>query len=357
MLYKAYGSTGKKISAVSFGAMRFDNPTDIDANADIVLHAYRQGINYFDTAPYYCDDQSEDIVGAAARQMKPGTFYLSTKCSSSSGDELRKSLERSLQRLGAQRIDVFHIWCVLQPEQWRQRKSGGAVAAALKAKEEGLISHVAISSHMAGEDIAEVLAEGVVEGVTLGYSAINFPYRQKALDAAGKAKVGVVAMNPLAGGLIAWNAERFDFLKAADDADVVSAAIRFVISQPAITSALVGFTTKAHVDQAVAGMANFKPYAAAHMEAVKRRIESSFDGLCTGCGYCLPCPQGVEIPKLMDAYNHKILKGEPLADRLRWHWDLTPAAAEACTGCGACLEKCTQHLPIVERLKEMANTE
>lgn len=353
MFCKTYGKTGLKISAVSFGAMRFANAQDIDANAEVVLHAYRKGINYFDTAPFYCDDHSEDIVGVAVRQMKPGTFYVSTKCGSASGSELRESLERSLKRLHVEKIDFFHIWCIIQPEQWAQRKSGGAVAEAIKARQEGLIGHLAVSSHMTGGQIGEIIKEGLFEGVTLGYSAINFPYRQAALDIAGAAGLGVVAMNPLAGGLIAWNADRFRFLRAADDADTVAAAIRFVVSQPSITSALVGFTTKAHVDQAVAGMENFTPHTAGHVQAVRQRIESSFDGLCTGCGYCLPCPQGVEIPKLMDAYNHKLLGGDSLADRLRWQWHLKPAAAGMCNQCGACQAKCTQQLPIMERLEEI----
>jgi hypothetical protein len=101
-------------------------------------------------------------------------------------------------------------------------------------------------------------------------------------------------------------------------------------------------------------MQHFTPYPAAHIAAVKKHIEASFDGLCTGCGYCLPCPQGVEIPSLMDAYNHKLLGGDSFVNRLRWHWELKPAAADKCNQCGACLTQCTQQLPIVERLAEIS---
>jgi predicted aldo/keto reductase-like oxidoreductase len=163
-------------------------------------------------------------------------------------------------------------------------------------------------------------------------------------------------MNPLGGGLIPRNAARLAFLKGPQDRDVVQAAIRFNVSQPAITAALVGFSSEREVDEAVAAVEHFEPYPAAHIEQVKAGIGASFDGFCTGCGYCLPCPAGVEIPKLMDAFNSKILDGSDAAitDRLKWHWGLAPDAAAACSDCGACETACTQHLPIRDRLKAIA---
>ena len=114
---------------------------------------------------------------------------------------------------------------------------GGAVDEALKAKGEGLIKHLAVSSHLQGDQIREILAEGPLEGVTLGYSAINFPYRQAAIDAAGEMGLGVVTMNPLGGGLIPNNAEKFDFIRTEADESVVAAALRFNISQAPVSSA------------------------------------------------------------------------------------------------------------------------
>ncbi len=357
MLHKEYGSTGAMISAVSFGGMRFANPEDHDANAAVVLHAYRKGVNYFDTAPYYCKDQSEDIIGAAVREMDRSKVYLSTKCMASDGGELRESLERSLKRMRTEWIDFFHIWCIVKPEAWAKRKAGGAVAAAIKAREEGLIRHLAVSSHLAGEDLRDLLAEGVFEGVTLGYCALNFPYRQAAIDAAGEMALGVMTMNPLGGGLIPQYAERFDFIRSDRDDSVVAAAIRFNISQPAVTSALVGFTTTEHVDQAVAAVANFRPYPASHIKAMREKILDSFESFCTGCGYCLPCPEGVDIPRLMDSYNLKLLgqDDKQILSRLKEHWSTSPDAAAACSLCGQCEDRCTQHLPIRDRMKYIAN--
>lgn len=357
MWYKSYGKTEKRISVVSFGAMRFANPEDIEGSAKVVLHAHRRGINYFDTAPGYCKDKSEDIVGAAVKQMKPGTFYVSTKSMAADGGELRKSLERSLTRLNVPTINFFHIWCLVRPEHWQQRVDGGAVAAALKAREEGLIEHLVVSSHLPGSALRQVLQAGVVEGVTLGYCALNAPYRQEAVDAAGKMSLGVVTMNPLGGGVIPQNARRFACLQGPGDPSVVAGAIRFNVSQRAVTSALVGFSSISQVDEACDAVDNFMPYDSSRLESIRRQLGTSIGPLCTGCGYCLPCPAGVAIPKMMDAFNMRILQGtdpKNIKDRLKWHWHLAPADAQTCTLCGACEQRCTQSLPIRERLREIA---
>jgi len=356
MLYKPYGRTGEDVSAISFGGMRFDKPENIEQNAEIVLYAHSKGINYFDTAPMYCGDKSELIMGAALKQLKRDEFHISTKSNKASPENLRFELERSLERLNVDYIDFYHIWCIVTPEGWRERLDRGAVDEAVKARDEGLIRHVVVSSHLQGDQLGKVLEEGPFDGVTLGYSAINFPFRQQAVDTAGEMGLGVVTMNPLAGGLIPRNAERFDFIRSEDDESAVAAALRFNVSQEAITSALVGFTTREHIDQACAAVENFAPYRPDHIASVQERIAESFDGLCTGCGYCLPCPAGVEIPKFMDSYNQMILSGGRPADllgRMRWHWELHGDRAGLCTRCGACLERCTQHLDICDRLEEI----
>ncbi len=85
MWQKPYGRTGKRISVIGFGGMRFTDPDNIDASAELVLYAHSKGINYFDTAPYYCKDKGEDIFGVAMKQMAPGSFYDTTKCASRKG--------------------------------------------------------------------------------------------------------------------------------------------------------------------------------------------------------------------------------------------------------------------------------
>ncbi len=227
MWCKPYGKTSKDISVVSFGAMRFANPEDVKSNADLVLYAHDKGVNYFDTAPGYFDGQSETILGAAFEQMRRESFYCSTKCMAADGMHFRKSLETSLARMKVEYIDFFHIWCIMRPQQWQERKDGGAVAELLKAKQEGLVSHAVVSIHLSGPQSRQVLEEDFIEGVTLPYNALNFPFRAEAVDCAGERNLGVVTMNPLGGGMIPNNADQLEFIKGPNDKSVVQAAIRF----------------------------------------------------------------------------------------------------------------------------------
>lgn len=357
MLYRPFGRTGKQLSAISFGGMRFRQPDDLDANAELLLQAHRLGINYFDTAPVYCADRSEDIFGHALSRLPRDSFFVSSKCSRAKGSDLRKSLERSLKRLQTDRIDFYYIWHLMSGEDWQKRQRDGAVAAALKARDEGLIGHLLCSSHMPGTALADVLAENVFEGVLLGYNALNFPYRRAAVAMAGRLGIGVATMNPLAGGLIPGNPDRFAFLKNGPDDDVVSAALRFNLSHPAVTTALVGFSSVEEISQAVAGIEHFTPLTTEQQNRISPNIDRRFDALCTGCGYCLPCPAGIPIPEFLDSYNQVLLSREKegvAMNRLRLQWGLKAEQAHCCTACGACETRCTQHLPIIERLKRMA---
>jgi predicted aldo/keto reductase-like oxidoreductase len=358
MWTKPYGTTGKNISAVSFGGMRFGQPDDIDAMAEMVHYAHGKGINYFDTAPGYFNGQSEKIMGQAFKHMPRESFYASTKSMKADGDEMREQLETSLKHMNIDTVDFFHIWCIVTLDAWKDRLERGAVAAALKAKEEGLVNHVVVSSHLPGEQLSQVINEGPFEGVLLGYCAVNFPYRERTVQLAGERKLGVMTMNPLAGGAIPENPERFDFIRGEHDANVVEAAIRFNVSNPHVTSALVGFSTKEQVDQAVAAVENFHPYPAEHVDAIRAKVQDSFNDLCTGCGYCLPCPQDLDVPKLMDAHNVSTLSGGDMtaADgRLKYHWFSSAGDPAECSQCGLCESRCTQHLPIRERMGHLAD--
>lgn len=356
MLYRPFGKTGKEVSAVAFGGMRFAEPQNLEKSSEILLHAHSLGVNYFDTAPVYCGDRSEDIFGHALSQLPRDSYMLSSKCSRHTADDFRRSLERSLTRLKVDQLDIFYVWHLMNPEDWEKRKVGGAIEAALKAKEEGLIKQLFCSSHMEGDAIAKVLNEGIFEGVLLGYNALNFPYRQIAVDEAGQRNLAVVTMNPLGGGLIPRNPERFDFLKTEAAPDVVSGALHFNMSQQAISTALVGISSKEDVDAAVAAANSFVPYSDAQRNELQSHISEAFGGLCTGCGYCLPCPVEIPIPKFLDSYNQKLLGGgdEAILNRFRMHWGINAQQAADCIACGACEERCTQHLPIIERLADMA---
>ena len=349
MIYREYGNTGVEVSALGFGGMRFANPDDIDGMAEVVLHAHQQGISYFDTAPGYCGDKSELIMGAAIKEMKKSgkPFVVSTKSMKSDGDEVRKQIETSLERFNLDSIDFFNCWYVLTLEAWAERKEKGAVAAILKAKEEGLIKHAVFSTHLPGPQIAEVIKEGYFEGVTLGYSAINFPYREEGIASAADHKMGVVIMNPLAGGMIPQSPESFEFLKVRDGQSVIDGALQFLYSDPRITTTLVGFRSKEDVNEAVASIEGFESYTEEELQKVKAGVSGELNTLCTSCKYCKDCPEDIPVWAFVESANHLVLQGEAkVADRLKNYWGVDESLIDKCIQCGQCEAACTQKLPI-----------
>ena len=359
MLYREYGQTGKKVSLLGFGGMRFANIDNHDECIATMVAAAEGGVNYFDTAPGYFEIKSETVFGKAFAEFRRRglPFYSATKTFASTPDAIRREIDAQLKRLDVPAIDFYHIWCITSVDGWQSRKKDGALQTFLKLKDEGLIRHVCVSSHLINDEIKELLMEGVFEGVLFGYSAYNFQSRQAAFDAIREKKLGAVIMNPLGGGLIARYPEKFSFLCRPGE-DTVTAALHFLWDHPDISNVLVGFETAAQVQQALAALEGYQPRTEAELAEVKSRALDSFEGICTGCAYCDNCPEGIPIPKLMDAYNQKIINKEQNTDhignRLRWHWSLDRSIAGKCTACGQCEEACTQHLNIINSLKEIS---
>jgi len=358
MIYREYGKTGEKVSLLGFGGMRFKNVDDHDECVRLMVAAAEGGVNYFDTAPGYFETRSETVYGKGFAEMrKRGLPYLcATKTFESTESGIRKEIEAQLKRLNIDCIDFYHIWCILSLENWEGRKKDGILKSFAKLKEEGLIRNICISSHLIKDEIKELLMEDVFEGVLFGYSAYNFNARQAAFDAIKAKKLGAVVMNPLGGGVIPQHPELFNFIRR-DGEGVVAAALRVLWDHPEITSTLVGFDTIEHLREALEAMEGYKPRTKAELDAVKAKAGASFEGLCTGCGYCDNCPSGIPIPCYMDTYNQKLLdkkNKDPVGDRLKWHWGLDRSGAAKCTACGLCEKACTQHINIIERLKEIA---
>lgn len=361
MIYKEYGKTGKKVSALGFGGMRFhkdEYDKDPEICAQIVRYANEKGINYFDTAPGYCDDQSEKIFGLAFKNM-PGQFYVSTKSMISSdqtADAVRARCEASLKRMNVQKINFFHMWCILNLGQYKRVMApGGPYEGALKLKEEGLIDHICISTHANGSEIRQIVEEDRYEGILLGYNATNFAFRQEGIEAAYHQKMGVVTMNPLGGGMIPDNPKFYSYLNDGTTDTLAQAALRFNISHKEISVVLAGMGSKAEIDENILAAQSYTELTSGKLDELKKHLNSSLDKLCTGCGYCDSCPVEIPIPKMMDAYNMKVITsdGNEITNRLKWHWGIKKNLAGKCTQCGKCERLCTQHLPIMDRLKEI----
>jgi len=362
MIYREYGQTGKKVSLLGFGGMRFKNVDDHDECIRMIVAAAEGGINYFDTAPGYFETRSETVFGKGLAELRKRNlpYFTATKTFLSTESGIRNEIEAQLKRLNVSAIDFYHIWCITSLENWQARKKDGILQTFRKLKEEGLIRHICISSHLIKNEIRELLMEGVFEGVLFGYSAYNFKTRQEAFDAIREKKLGAVVMNPLGGGVIPQHPEKFSFLyrSGAPGGNIVAESLRFLWDHPEISVTLVGFETIEQVQETLQAMEGYKPRTQAELEEVKLKADASFDGICTGCAYCDNCPAGVPIPELMDTYNQKLFAKpgdkDPIGDRLKWHWNLDRSAAAKCTGCGQCEAACTQHINIIERLREIA---
>ncbi|GAB6086385.1 aldo/keto reductase [Alkaliphilus crotonatoxidans] len=361
MEYREYGKTGKKVSVIGFGGMRFG--PDEDYSAEVVRRANALGINYFDTAPFYCDDKSEYIFGKAFKNM-PADYYVSTKSSINSeptADKVRWRIENSLNRMGIEKINFFHMWCIKDLNQYeRVMAPGGPYEGALKAKEEGLIDHLVFSTHCKGADIRKIIEDGVFEGVLLGYNAINHPYRQEGVEAALEHQLGVATMNPLGGGLIPQHQEYFSFLRQFDDETVSQAALRFNAAQKGITVILAGMGTMEELEENIRTLDHPLTFSKEKKEEIREKIGKGINNLCTTCGYCLKCPKKIKIDSYLEAYNLMMLDSEErMKHHLKWQRERgrvkeTDASPAECIACGACEKLCTQKLPIIQRLKEMS---
>lgn len=351
-----------KVSAVGMGTMRY-NDDDITAGhlekcADVVLYAHEKGINFFDSAPFYCQDKSEIITGMALSQLKRDSFYISSKVNlgvlnnDSSADAFRRRLETSLKRLKVDYLDFYYLWCMLDLESFRKQYDL-LYKHFEQAKADGLIRHITISSHMQGNELEKVVETGLFDGMLIGYNALNHRFRQAGIAAAAARGMGIAVMNPLGGGLIPQNPETFSYLAEGTNLTVAQAAVRFVASHKEISVALVGISSKEQVDDAVKAVENLveRPAAEIYEEYEKKGI--ALNNLCTGCAYCDHCPVGIEIPKYMDAYNAKLL-GHDMAGRIKYHWHVPISKAGECSRCGQCESLCTQHLPIMDRLEEIS---
>ncbi len=371
MIYKKYGKTGLDVSAVGFGGMRFDTKLPDADNAQLVRYAVDQGINYLDTAPGYCDDHSETIFGLAVKEMadRRDDFYLSTKAMPENFDTAEKAIaqvDKSLSRLKTDVIDFYHVWCIRTWEQYElAMKPGGQYEGLLTCKEQGKIKHIVVSTHLRGPEVEDLISKQEFEGVLLGVNVLNFLYRWDGVMAAEKLGMGVVAMNPLAGGVIPQNEEFLSFL-AGDNETATEAALRFCVSCPQITVTLNGFTTKEHIDTACKVADHATAFTEDDIQRIRSHVSNNMDKLCTGCGYCMGrCPVEIPIASFMQFYNNKLLWDKTDAEMTKdlkgdQQWGLLghrKADAAACIRCGRCEMACTQHLDIVRRLETIAGWE
>ncbi|MFC2165545.1 aldo/keto reductase [Acidobacteriota bacterium] len=367
MRFKEFGKTGKRVSVLGYGGMRFD-PKDEELAIQTVHKAVELGINYFDTAPGYCDDKSETFIGNAfaslPKEMQKNV-YVSTKSYYTydpTADDVRRRIADQIRILKREKIEFYNMWCIMDLSQFEKiMMPGGPYEGAAKAKEEGLIDHICGTVHASGKDIAEIVKANVFEGITLGYNIINYTFRKEGLEAAAKAGLGVVTMNPLGGGMLTRHKEMLQVIQDDEYDSFISAALRFNFSHPEITVVLSGMKDPIEVEANVQAAESVKEPDPAVIQSLIHKFESIGESFCTTCGYCLEhCPEKIQI-HLYASFWDRVRMKQPddvkrvyqifLADEDRW---FKGKRASDCTQCGECEEYCTQKLAIREYMKNIA---
>ena len=385
MQYRNFGTTGRKVSILGFGAMRLpqneDGTCNYDEGVPMLKKGIDSGINYIDTAYVYINGTSEVAVGKAIKNYNREELFIVTKIPSNEKDasiekEWRKKLDESLKRFDMPYIDLIYFHG-LQWEAFNEHvsKPGHALEAARKAQSEGLVKHVGFSSHDKSENIINLIDTGEFEGVLMQY---NFLERsnEPAIARAAEKNLGVSIMGPIAGGRLGIPQE-LD-LSSGEEKERQSRtiktpelALRFVWSNPGVTVVLSGMNNMAHIDENASAANIASSLSAVEEEQVQELIRKNAEMAklyCTGCEYCLPCPNDVNIPENFRYMNwHRVWGMEEAAKKAYnalspdgawgpWKGRITGLKADACVECGECEPKCPQNIPIIDQLKEVAQT-
>jgi len=349
-----------------------DGKTVFDEEKSIALihRAVELGVNFFDTAPYYCDKQSEVILGKALRGQMRDKVFVSTKnpLENSSGDDYEKRLENSLKNLQTDHIDFYHFWGIsLSAYNDSVLAPDGPLARAQKLKAQGVIRHISFSFHdgeagaQEGEHLQEIIrrGEGTLETVLCQYNLLD-RHKEGGLALAHGLGMGTVVMGPVGGGRLGAPSPAIQALLPGKVRSSAELALRFVLTNPNVDVALSGVSTIEQLEENAAVAHNTTPLSPAELARIEDMLKENerLAGLyCTGCKYCMPCPQGLDIPAIFTIMNyHRIYKITDYAKGSyaqigKFPW-MKYENASKCTGCGICETKCPQKLPIRAQLKE-----
>lgn len=351
MHYRTLGRTGKWLSFLSFGCMRYH--TDEEEAVRAIRTAIELGVNYFETSIGYGGGESEVILGRGVQGLR-GSVFLSTKSSPSDNpkaDDVRKTVDRQLGKLGTDHLEFYQLWSINWSDYQKAAKRGAMLDGLRQLQREKVIDHVGFTSHDSPENIVRMVKTGEFESVTVVYNATSRK-NEPVLEAAERQGIGVVIMQPLAGGVIAQRVDTLKFLQTDVLNTPALGALRFLACHREITTVPSGMKTVAEVEENV----RIADYAASIDEDERLELHARLSALdlkgdyCTGCGYCLPCPQEVDIPGLLGALNiHKVI-GDTEAARRRYR---NPALnPDKCVQCLECEAKCPEKLPVTRLLEE-----
>ena len=367
MQYRRFGQVDFEVSALGFGCMRLpttgkSGKIDEPAAIEMIRWAVDHGVNYIDTAYPYHGGNSERLVGAALEDGYRDKVAVATKMPIwlvERKDDFDRFFDEQCERLATDRID-FYLLHNLQAPTWPRIRDLGAIAWLEKARADGRIGPVGFSFHDRTDVFKEIL--DYYDGWSLCQIQYNFVNEDvqagtPGLEYAAAKGLAVVIMEPLFGGTLAAPPEPVQKIwdTAPGRPGPVDMALRWLWNKPEVSVVLSGMTALEHVKQNVASAcaSGVGTMTQDELDLVARVAEAYkvLDPIpCTGCGYCMPCPNGVDIPRNLQLYNNaRVFEGNTKGLNKNLYNDM-PAGkrAEACIQCGECEEKCPQKIAIRE---------
>jgi predicted aldo/keto reductase-like oxidoreductase len=369
MQYRTFGNLDWQSSALGFGAMRLPtidgDPAQIDeAEATRMVHyAIDHGVNYVDSAYGYHRGNSEAFLGRALKGGYRERVRVATKMPCwliKEPADFDKYLDEQLARLDDDRID-FYLLHALGKEHWPTVRDKKVFDWAERTMADGRIGHLGFSFHDTFELFQEII--DYYDGWTLAqiqYNYMDEDYQAgtQGLRYAADKGLAVVVMEPIRGGMLSRTPPR-PILDLWEEAEVERSpaewALRWVWNHPEVSVVLSGMSTMEHVVENVQTVETALPGALTRKELeLIARARDLYRELapipCTKCEYCLPCPSGVNIPRVLELFNEAIMYNDLRPSRMRYGWLKDEEKASSCIACGDCEELCPQSIEIIEWL-------
>jgi predicted aldo/keto reductase-like oxidoreductase len=369
MQYRSLGGDGFMVSSLAFGAMRLptleDGKIDLDKALPMFHRLFEEGVNYVDSAYFYHGGESEVVVGKAIKGWRD-KVRISTKnpFKGDSGKEWMEHLETQMKRLDTDYID-YYLFHGLQWTEFTGPISApdGPMAMARKALDEGMIGHICLSCHDTPENMIKLIDTGEFATITMQYNLLD-RRNEPCIARAHEKGMGVIIMGPVGGGRLAPPSETIAKMIPGGAKSTPEVALRFVLSNPGVSTALSGMSTMEQIEENLVTCSREEPLSPKerkHVEAALEEIKALSDLYCTGCKYCLPCPQEVNIPlnfEYMNLYRVYNLLGPARFKYKEWqdnegHPWFNGKTAARCVQCGECEPKCPQNIKIMEQLREV----
>lgn len=369
------GKTGEQVSILGFGCMRL--PTvgmyrvDRDKATPLLEYALDKGVNYLDTAyPYHGVSNSEGgdsevFLGEYLQEnSRRDDVYLSTKLPVwlvEERQDMDKFLDEQLKRLKTDYID-FYLLHSVKKNNWPFLEDLGVLEFLDSAVADGRIRYIGFSTHDDTELFKTVLDSYLWDICMIQYNYLDEEIQagREGLESAAKRGTGVAVMEPLKGGALANHTPpevRDIWDKAPVHRTAPEWALRFLWNHPQISTVLSGMNTMRQVVENIFTAEDGLPHSLTReeniiMEEVKKTYNEKILVECSSCGYCMPCPSGVNIPQCLSYLNQAHVLNDDSNVKTQYHFMLKDTEkASKCTECGLCEELCTQKLPIPDKMK------